>query len=336
MAILLTGGAGYIGSHTALSLLSAGFDVVLADNFCNSSPRVLDRIAQISGVRPALVEADMCDRAAVHALFRAHTITGVIHFAGLKAVGESVQQPLRYYRNNLDSALTVLETMREFGCEQFVFSSSATVYGDQPAPLTETAPTGNCSNPYGWTKFMIEEILKSAAQADPALRVVLLRYFNPVGAHPSGMLGEHPNGIPNNLMPYITQAAIGRRKQLTVFGDDYDTPDGSGVRDYIHVCDLADGHLAALRYAQEHTGCEVFNLGTGRGVSVLSLVHTFETVNGVRVPHVIGPRRAGDLATVYADPAKAARVLGWTAKRSVEDMCRDAWRFQQNNPNGYE
>ncbi len=336
MAILLTGGAGYIGSHTAVCLLAAGRDVVIADNFSNSSPGVLNRIERIAGRRPALVEADMCDRAAVRSIFEKYSITGVVHFAGLKAVGESVKQPLRYYRNNLDSALTVLEQMQEAGCRQFVFSSSATVYGDQPAPLTESARTGNCSNPYGWTKFMIEEILKSAAQADPELRVVLLRYFNPVGAHPSGLLGELPNGIPNNLMPYITQTAVGQRERLTVFGDDYDTPDGSGVRDYIHVCDLAEGHLAALRYAEEHAGCEAFNLGTGRGISVLELVRTFESVNGVRVPHVIGPRRAGDLATVYADPSKALRVLGWRAERDAADMCRDAWRFQHENPNGYE
>ena len=336
MSILLTGGAGYIGSHTAVCMLQAGIDVVLADNFVNSSPKVLARIEAITGARTALIEADLCDREAVRAVFRAHEISGVVHFAGLKAVSESVAQPLRYYRNNLDSALTVLEVMREFGCTQFVFSSSATVYGDQPAPLTESAQTGDCSNPYGWTKFMIEEILKSAAAAGPQLSVVLLRYFNPVGAHESGLIGENPNGTPNNLMPYITQVAVGRREKLTVFGDDYDTPDGSGVRDYIHVCDLAEGHLAALRYAESHTGCEVFNLGTGRGSSVLEMVRTFGEVNGVAVPYVIGPRRAGDLAAVYADPAKAQQVLGWTAKRSLADMCRDAWNFQRRNPNGYE
>ena len=359
MSILLTGGAGFIGSHTAVSLLNAGQDIVIVDNLYNSSPKVIDRIERITGKRPVFVEADCCDRAAMDRLFSDYDITGVIHFAGLKAVGESVEKPLLYYRNNLDSTLTVLEVMREHNCHQFVFSSSATVYGDQPAPLYETAQTGGCSNPYGWTKFMIEEILKGACRADPALSVVLLRYFNPIGAHESGLIGENPNGIPNNLMPYITQVAIGRRERLTVFGDDYDTPDGTGVRDYIHVVDLArghvcairkletncglficnlgtgKGHLCAIRYAQAHTGCEVFNLGTGRGVSVLEMVHTFSEVNNVPVPYVIGPRRAGDLATVYADPAKAKQILGWEAKKTLADMCRDSWRWQTRNPSGY-
>ena len=268
-------------------------------------------------------------------LFRDFDISAVIHFAGLKAVGESVGKPLLYYRNNLDSTLSILEAMRAHGCHRFVFSSSATVYGDQPAPLLETMPAGGCSNPYGWTKFMIEEILKSACQADPELSVVLLRYFNPIGAHPSGLIGENPNGIPNNLMPYITQVAIGRREKLTVFGNDYDTPDGTGVRDYIHVVDLAEGHLCALRYAQAHTGCEIFNLGTGHGVSVLELVNTFSSVNHIPVPYEIGPRRAGDLATVYADVAKAKKVLGWEAKKTLADMCRDSWNWQTKNPSGY-
>ena len=335
MAILLTGGAGFIGSHTAVACLNAGVEVVLADNFSNSSPKVLDRIEKITGKRPALYNVDVCDKQALRGIFAEQSITGVVHFAGLKAVGESVRLPLAYYRNNLDSALSVLEVMQEFGCKEFVFSSSATVYGDQPAPLTESADTGHCSNPYGWTKFMIEEILKGACRADPALSVVLLRYFNPIGAHESGLIGENPNGIPNNLMPYITQVAIGRRERLTVFGDDYDTPDGTGVRDYIHVVDLAEGHLCAIRYAQAHTGCEVFNLGTGRGVSVLEMVHTFSEVNNVPVPYVIGPRRAGDLATVYADPAKAKQILGWEAKKTLADMCRDSWRWQTRNPSGY-
>ena len=291
MAILLTGGAGFIGSHTAVSLLNAGLEIVIVDNLYNSSPKVIDRIETITGKRPAFVEADCCDKAAMDKVFSDYDITGVIHFAGLKAVGESVQKPLLYYRNNLDSTLTVLEVMRAHNCHQFVFSSSATVYGDQPAPLYETAQTGNCSNPYGWTKFMIEEILKSACAADPTLSVVLLRYFNPIGAHESGLIGENPNGIPNNLMPYITQVAIGRREKLTVFGNDYDTPDGTGVRDYIHVVDLAEGHLCAIQYAEQHTGCEIFNLGTGRGVSVLEMVNTFSEVNHVPVPYVIGPRR---------------------------------------------
>ena len=335
MAILLTGGAGYIGSHTALALLDAGEEIILVDNFCNSSPKVLDRLAAIAGRRPTLIHADCCDTATMEQLFSAYDISAVIHFAGLKAVGESVGKPLLYYRNNLDSTLTILETMRAHGCHRFVFSSSATVYGDQPAPLLETMPAGGCSNPYGWTKFMIEEILKSACLADPELSVVLLRYFNPIGAHPSGLIGENPNGIPNNLMPYITQVAIGRREKLTVFGDDYDTTDGTGVRDYIHVVDLAEGHLCALRYAQAHTGCEIFNLGTGRGVSVLELVKTFSAVNHVDVPYEIGPRRPGDLATVYAGAAKAKTVLGWEAKKTITDMCRDSWNWQVKNPTGY-
>ncbi len=335
MAILLTGGAGFIGSHTAVSCLDAGVEVVLADNFSNSSPKVLGRIAQITGKQPALYDIDVCDKQALRRVFSDQNITGVIHFAGLKAVGESVRLPLAYYRNNLDSALSVLEVMQEFGCKEFVFSSSATVYGDQPAPLTESAPTGRCSNPYGWTKLMIEQILMDAAKADPTLHVVLLRYFNPIGAHPSGLIGENPNGIPNNLMPYITQVAVGKLQQLTVYGDTYDTPDGTGVRDYIHVCDLAEGHLAALRYASAHAGCEIFNLGTGKGYSVLDMVDTFQAVNAVKVPYIIGACRAGDLATVFADPGKAKRVLGWTAKRTLEDMCRDSWNWQKNNPNGY-
>ena len=335
MSILLTGGAGYIGSHTSVAMQLAGRDVLLADNFCNSSPRVLERLEKITGKKPRCIEADMCDRAAVEKIFRENDITGVIHFAGLKAVGESVAKPLLYYRTNLDSAMTVLETMTRFGCHEFVFSSSATVYGDQPAPLTESAKTGSCSNPYGWTKFMIEQILMGACKADPSLSVVLLRYFNPVGAHESGLIGENPNGIPNNLMPYITQVAVGKLPRLTVFGDDYDTPDGTGVRDYIHVCDLADGHLAAIDYADHHTGCEIFNLGTGVGYSVLDMVKTFSKVNGVPVPYVIGPRRAGDLATVYADPAKAKNVLGWQARHTLADMCRDSWRWQSGNPSGY-
>lgn len=335
MAILLTGGAGFIGSHTALALLDADEDIIIADNFCNSSLKVLDRLVAITDKHPSLIRADCCDRAAMDQLFSEFDISAVIHFAGLKAVGESVGKPLLYYRNNLDSTLSILEAMRAHGCHRFVFSSSATVYGDQPAPLLETMPAGGCSNPYGWTKFMIEEILKSACQADPELSVVLLRYFNPIGAHPSGLIGENPNGIPNNLMPYITQVAIGRREKLTIFGNDYDTPDGTGVRDYIHVVDLAEGHLCALRYAQSHTGCEIFNLGTGHGVSVLELVNTFSSVNHVPVPYEVGPRRPGDLATVYADVTKAKTVLGWEAKKTLADMCRDSWNWQVKNPAGY-
>ena len=335
MAILLTGGAGYIGSHTAVTFINAGVEVIIADNFYNSSPKVLDRIEKITGVRPLLIEADMCNKAAVEKIFKENKIDGVVHFAGLKAVGESVQKPIFYYRNNLDSTLTLLEVMEEYGCNKFVFSSSATVYGDQPAPLTESTPTGNCSNPYGWTKYMIEQILKGACVANDKLSVVLLRYFNPIGAHESGLIGENPNGIPNNLMPFITQVAVGKREKLSIFGDDYDTPDGTGVRDYIHVLDLAQGHLDALKYAETHTGCDVFNLGTGNGSSVMEMVTTFSEVNDVPVPYVIAPRRPGDLATVYADPKKAKDVLGWEAKRDLKDMCRDSWNWQKNNPNGY-
>ncbi len=335
MAILLTGGAGYIGSHTAVTFIEAGVDVILADNFYNASPKVVDRIETITGIRPKCIEADMCDKAAVEKIFAENKIDGVVHFAGLKAVGESVQKPLFYYRNNLDSTLTLLEVMEKYDCNKFVFSSSATVYGDQPAPLTESTPTGNCSNPYGWTKYMTEKILESACVANPKLSVVLLRYFNPIGAHESGLIGENPNGIPNNLMPFITQVAVGKREKLSIFGDDYDTPDGTGVRDYIHVMDLAQGHLDALKYAETHTGCDVFNLGTGNGSSVMEMVTTFSTVNDVPVPYVIAPRRPGDLATVYADPKKAKDVLGWEAKRDLKDMCRDSWNWQKNNPNGY-
>ena len=336
MSILLTGGAGFIGSHTAVSLLNAGQVIVIVDNLYNSSPKVIDRIERITGKRPVFVEADCCARAAMDRLFSDSDLTGVIPFAGLKAVGESVEKPLLYYRNNLDSTLTVLEGMREHNCHQFVFSSSATVYGDQPAPLYETAQTGGCSNPYGWTKFMIEEILKGACRADPALSVVLLRYFNPIGAHESGRMGENPNGIPNNLMPYIPKVAAGQLAHLTVFGNDYNTPDGTGVRDYIHVVDLAKGHVAACDYAAKHNGCEIINLGTGVGYSVLDIVNTFSRVNQVPVPYVIGPRRDGDVDACYADPTKAKELLGWTATKTLEDMCRDSWRWQKANPNGYQ
>ena len=335
MAILLTGGAGFIGSHTAVSLLNAGLEIVIVDNLYNSSPKVIDRIETITGKRPAFVEADCCDKAAMDKVFSDYDITGVIHFAGLKAVGESVQKPLLYYRNNLDSTLTVLEVMRAHNCHQFVFSSSATVYGDQPAPLYETAQTGNCSNPYGWTKFMIEEILKSACTADPTLSVVLLRYFNPIGAHESGLIGENPNGIPNNLMPYITQVAIGRREKLTVFGNDYDTPDGTGVRDYIHVVDLARGHVCAIRKLETNCGLFICNLGTGKGYSVLEVLHAFEKACGKQIPYVIDPRRPGDIAECYADPTKAKNELGWVAQYGIEDMCADSWNWQQKNPDGY-
>lgn len=336
MKILLTGGAGFIATHTCVELMAAGHDVVVVDNYVNSQPEALRRVEEIAGRPVKAYEADVCDRAAMDKIFSENRFDAVIHFAGLKAVGESVHKPLEYYRNNLDSTLTLCETMRRHGCKRIVFSSSATVYGvPDEVPLREDMFCKGCTNPYGWTKYMIEKILQGIVTADPEWSVVLLRYFNPIGAHESGLIGENPNGIPNNLMPYITQVAIGRRERLTVFGDDYDTPDGTGVRDYIHVVDLAEGHLCAIRYAQAHTGCEVFNLGTGRGVSVLEMVHTFSEVNNVPVPYVIGPRRAGDLATVYADPAKAKQILGWEAKKTLADMCRDSWRWQTRNPSGY-
>ena len=336
MTVLVTGGMGYIGSHTCVELLEQGMDVVVVDNLVNSSAEAGRRVEQITGKPLKFYQMDVRDRAGLDRIFTEQKIDCVIHFAGLKAVGESVHMPLEYYDNNLGSTVTLCEAMRDHGVKQIIFSSSATVYsGDNDMPLYETSRTGSCTNPYGWTKYVCEQILRDCVVADPSWSVVLLRYFNPIGAHESGLIGEDPVGIPNNLMPYITQVAIGRRERLTVFGDDYDTPDGTGVRDYIHVVDLAEGHLCAIRYAQAHTGCEVFNLGTGRGVSVLEMVHTFSEVNNVPVPYVIGPRRAGDLATVYADPAKAKQILGWEAKKTLADMCRDSWRWQTRNPSGY-
>ena len=288
-----------------------------------------DRIAQITGKTPKFYEINVADVAAVEQLFSENEIEAVVHFAGYKAVGESVRKPLMYYRNNIDTALTVLEVMKQHGCHRFVFSSSATVYGvNNPSPYLETMPAGNCTNPYGWTKYMIEQILIDAAAADSELSAVLLRYFNPIGAHESGLIGEKPNGIPNNLMPYITQVAVGKLPRLSVFGNDYPTPDGTGVRDYIHVVDLAKGHVAAMQYAMSHTGAEAINLGTGRRTSVLELVETFQRVNGVEVPYVIAPRRDGDLASYYADATKAWELLHWKTELSVEDMCRDSWRWE--------
>ena len=329
MAILLTGGAGYIGSHTAVELLDCGKEIVIVDDLSNSSADVIDRIEQITGKCPMFYQADVADRAEMERIFTEQNIEAVIHFAGFKAVGESVQKPVAYYRNNLDTTLTLLETMNRFGCRRIVFSSSATVYGAEGV-LTEEMPTGNCSNPYGWTKYMIEQILRDAARADETLSVVLLRYFNPIGAHRSGLIGERPNGIPNNLMPYITQVAAGVREQLSVFGNDYPTPDGTGVRDYIHVVDLAKGHVAALTYAMEHTGTEAVNLGTGRGTSVLELVETFQRVNGVPVPYVVTSRRAGDLALYYANADKAEHLFGWHTELTIEDMCRDSWHWESS------
>lgn len=336
MNILLTGGAGYIGTHTCIELISAGHDVVIADNLCNSKKEAVSRVESITGKKIPFYEIDVCDTESLRKVFSENKIDAVIHFAGLKAVGESCEIPLRYYRNNLDSTLSLLEVMKEFDCHNFVFSSSATVYGiPETVPLVETMPT-SCTNPYGWTKLMIEQILTDVAKADPQLSVVLLRYFNPIGAHESGMIGENPNGIPNNLMPYITQVAVGKLPQLGVFGDDYPTHDGTGVRDYIHVVDLAKGHVKAIDYASQHKGTEIFNLGTGTGYSVLDIVKAFIKVNDIDIPYVIKDRRAGDIAECYADATKAKEQLGWIAEKNLEDMCRDSWNWQKKNPKGYE
>lgn len=339
--VLVTGGAGFIGSHTVVQLLEGGYQVVIVDDLSNSSAVAVDRVKTIVGDEAAknltFYEANVLDRDAMNKIFDTHQIDRVIHFAGFKAVGESVSKPVEYYHNNIENTLVLIDVMRNHGCKSIIFSSSSTVYGDPDnPPVTEEDPKKPATNPYGWTKWMIEQILMDVHTADPEWDVVLLRYFNPIGAHPSGLIGEDPKGIPNNLVPYVAQVAVGKLEAVQVFGNDYPTPDGTGVRDYIHVMDLAEGHLAALGYAEAHAGCEVFNLGTGKGVSVLEMVNTFSSVNGVEVPYIIGERRAGDLATVYADPAKAEQVLGWHAKRTVADMCRDSWNWQKNNPNGYD
>jgi len=335
MKVLLTGGAGYIGTHTIIEMDAAGHEVVVVDNFYNSCPEAVKRVEQIIGKKVPLYEADVADEAALDRIFSEHKIDAVVHFAGYKAVGESVRKPIDYYNNNINSTLSLLRAMKKAGVKKLIFSSSATVYGNpEKCPITEDSKTGNCSNPYGWTKYMIEVILRDYCVADPDMQVVLLRYFNPVGAHESGMIGEDPNGIPNNLMPYITQVAVGKLKELSVFGNDYPTPDGTGVRVFIHVVDLARGHVAALGYQKK--GAEVFNLGTGTGYSVLDMVKTFARVNGVPVPYKIGPRRPGDIAACYADPAKAKQELGWEAQHDLCDMVRDAFRWQSNNPNGYQ
>ena len=336
MTILVTGGMGYIGSHTCVELLERDMEVVIVDNLCNSKTEAMKRVENITGKAPVFYELDVRDKEKLSAVFERHSIDCVIHFAGLKAVGESVEKPMLYYDNNLNSTITLCRVMARHGCKRIIFSSSATVYsGDNEMPLTEDSKTGNCTNPYGWTKYYGEQILRDIAKADPEWSVVLLRYFNPVGAHKSGSIGEDPKGIPNNLMPYISQVAIGRRDHLSVFGNDYPTPDGTGVRDYIHVVDLARGHVAAINYLMNHTGTEVFNLGTGVGYSVLDMVHAFESANGVKVPYEITPRRAGDLPTCYSSPEKSARVLGWKAEHTLEDMCRDSFRWQTQNPQGY-
>ena len=337
MNILVTGGAGYIGSHTCVELLESGYNVVVVDNLCNSNPKSLDRVKELTGKDVKFYEGDVRDEALLRKIFAENEIGAVIHFAGLKAVGESVAQPWRYYDNNLNSTLVLTKVMEEAGCKKIIFSSSATVYsGDNEMPLRETSKTGNCTNPYGWTKYMTEQILSGMAFADKEWSIVLLRYFNPIGAHKSGRIGEDPRGIPNNLMPYISQTAIGKREKLGVFGNDYDTHDGTGVRDYIHVVDLAKGHVAAIGHAAENKGEAVFNLGTGTGYSVQDMVKAFETANNIKVPYEICPRRPGDLATCYADPTKSREVLGWQAKHDQTDMCRDTWNWQSKNPNGYD
>lgn len=337
MSILVTGGVGFIGSHTVVELQNAGYDVVVLDNLCNANPKVLDRIEAITGKKVPFYQTDIRDREALNEIFDKESIDSVIHFAGLKAVGESVQKPLEYYDNNISGTLVLVDVMRQHGCKNIIFSSSATVYGD-PAfvPITEECPKGVCTNPYGWTKSMLEQILSDIQKADNEWNVVLLRYFNPIGAHKSGTIGENPNGIPNNLMPYITQVAVGKREELGVFGDDYDTPDGTGVRDYIHVVDLALGHVKALKKIEEKAGLKIYNLGTGCGYSVLDVVHNFEKASKVKIPYSIKPRRAGDIATCYADASKAKEELGWEAQYGILEMCEDSWRWQKNNPNGYD
>lgn len=336
MRILVTGGAGFIGSHTCVELLNAGYDVTVVDNLYNASEKAMDRVREITGKDLTFVKGDILDKGCLDQIFEGQKIDAVIHFAGLKAVGESVRKPVEYYRNNITGTLTLVESMREHGCKNIIFSSSATVYGD-PAfvPITEECPKGTCTNPYGWTKWMLEQILIDVHKADPEWNVILLRYFNPIGAHPSGLIGEDPKGIPNNLVPYIAQVAIGKLKELSVFGNDYDTPDGTGVRDYIHVVDLAKGHVNAIRKFADNEGVSIYNLGTGHGYSVLDVVKAFGKACGHDIPYVIKPRRAGDIATCYCDPSKAARELGWKAQYGIDDMCRDSWNWQQKNPNGY-
>ena len=335
-SILVTGGAGYIGSHTTLALLQAGHDVLVLDNLCNSSPASLARVAQLAGRAPRFVQGDIRDAALLRSVFAGQPISAVLHFAGLKAVGESVQQPLAYYQNNVAGTLQLCQAMLDAGVHQLVFSSSATVYGE-PAhmPISEACPTGVPTNPYGRSKLMVEEVLQDLASSDARWRIAVLRYFNPVGAHPSGLMGEDPNGIPNNLLPYISQVAVGKRKALQVFGNDYPTPDGTGVRDYIHVQDLAAGHLKALDAIGRQPGLNVWNLGTGCGYSVLEMVRAFEQASGQPVPYQIAPRRPGDIAECWADPGKALAELGWRAELGLADMMADAWRWQLQNPDGY-
>lgn len=339
MTILVTGGTGYIGSHTVVALVQAGFDVVIVDNLSNSSPKILPILARLTGKDIPFYQADVRDESVLAKIFDKHTITAVMHFAGLKAVGESVAKPIEYYENNVFGSLVLAQAMIKAGVRHLVFSSSATVYGEPSTmPITEDMPTGATTNPYGTSKYMTERILTDIHHANPELGVVLLRYFNPIGAHPSGLIGEHPNGIPNNLMPYISQVAVGKLEHLSVFGDDYDTPDGTGVRDYIHVVDLAQGHVQALKYmqAQETSSVQAINLGTGRGTSVLELVEAFVSSTHQKVPYRIVDRRAGDIATCYACCQKAKQLLGWQAEFDIRDMCQDAWRWQSSHPDGYD
>ncbi|MGV3079561.1 UDP-glucose 4-epimerase GalE [Streptococcus sp. 32226D021BW] len=336
MSILVTGGAGYIGSHTVVELLKLGKDVVIVDNLSNSSILVLDRIETITGKRPTFYELDVANKVALREVFEKESIEAAIHFAGYKAVGESVQKPVMYYENNIMSTLALVEVMAEFGVKKIVFSSSATVYGlNNPSPLVETMPT-SATNPYGYTKVMLEQILRDVEVADKEWSVALLRYFNPIGAHESGLIGEDPAGIPNNLMPFVAQVAVGKRPELSVFGNDYDTVDGTGVRDYIHVIDLALGHIKALEKISTTAGVHTYNLGSGQGTSVLELVQAFEKVNGVPVPYKIVDRRPGDVATCYANADKALAELNWKTEKTIEDMCRDTWNWQSKNPNGYQ
>ena len=336
MTILVTGGAGYIGSHTCIELLKAGYEVIILDNFYNSKREVLRRIGELSGKEFGFYECDIRDRAGLDRIFQKEKIDAVIHFAGLKAVGESCVKPLEYYENNVGGTVTLCEAMRDAGVKKMVFSSSATVYGmNNPSPLREDMPAGGTTNPYGTTKLMIEQILQDLYQSDHEWSITLLRYFNPIGAHKSGRIGEDPNGVPNNLMPYITQVAAGKREKLGVFGNDYDTPDGTGVRDYIHVVDLAIGHVKALKKIEEKAGLCIYNLGTGHGYSVLDIVKNFEAATGVKIPYVIKARRPGDIATCYCDPSKAKNELGWEAQYGIREMCEDSWRWQSQNPDGY-
>ncbi|EKO3407800.1 UDP-glucose 4-epimerase GalE [Vibrio fluvialis] len=337
MDVLITGGMGYIGSHTCVQMIAAGMTPIMVDNLCNAKAEVLNRIEALTGVRPAFYQGDIRDEAFLDSVFAKHDVQAVIHFAGLKAVGESVSKPIEYYDNNVNGTLVLVRSMRKAGVKSLVFSSSATVYGDpQTVPITETSPTGATTNPYGRSKYMVEQCLADLVVAEPEWSITLLRYFNPVGAHPSGTMGEDPQGIPNNLMPFIAQVAVGRREKLAVFGNDYATPDGTGVRDYIHVMDLADGHIAALQAVGTQAGLHIYNLGTGKGSSVLDMVNAFSQACGKAVPYEICPRRPGDIAECWASTEKAQRELGWQAKLSLADMTADTWRWQSNNPQGYD